>query len=119
MKYRSLFVMGAVCGAASSAHAFTDCSGVVKSVSVNPNFLVVTFDSGLTFGVSITPETGFSRTVTALTTTSMVTQGRITARFGQSGLDCSRAKDRTDLIGLTSTFAQTETREIGAPGRPG
>jgi hypothetical protein len=105
MKCRTLLVVGVVSAAASSAHAFTDCSGVVKSVSVNPNFLVVTFDSGLSFGVSIAPETGFSKTVSSLATASMMTQGRLTVRFTQSGLDCSRAKDRTDLIGLTSTMA--------------
>jgi len=118
MKYRSLLVMSAVCAAASSAHAFTDCAGTVKSVSVNPNFLVVGFDSGLSFGVSIAPETAFSKIVSGLATTSMVTQGRLIARFGQSGLDCSRAKDRTDLIGLTSSLVQTETQPAGAPNRP-
>jgi hypothetical protein len=106
MNFRSLLVMGAAFTAASSAHAFTDCSGVVKSVSANPNFVVVTLDSGLTFGVSIAPETGFSKLVTTLSTASMMAQGRITVRLTQSGLDCSRAKDRTDVIGLTTTFAQ-------------
>jgi hypothetical protein len=101
MRYRSLFVMGAACAVASSAHAFTDCAGIVKSISATPNWIVVTLEAGPSCSVSIAPETGFSRMVSALVSTALLTHGRITVRFDQSGLDCSRAKERTDLIGLT------------------
>jgi hypothetical protein len=111
MRYRRLFVTGAVCALASSAHAFTDCAGIVRSVSANPNWVVVTLESGLSFGVSIAPEKDFSKMVSALVSTAMLTQGRITVRFDQSGLDCSRAKDRTDVIALT--FAAVQWRHRG------
>lgn len=103
MRYRDLLAVGAACAVASSAHAFTDCAGAVKIVGVTPNAIYVTLDSGSSFVISMTPETGFSKTVSGLASTALVTHMPITVRYDQSGLDCSRAKDRKDLIALAFT----------------
>lgn len=101
MKLKQLFAAIAAALLCSAASAYTDCNTTVAwmytEAGSSANLTV-----GLTVGSSfVLPSTDPAfKNVMALAPTAIISGNQITARYNASGLTCSSATGRTDLIGF-------------------